>query len=73
MHDVGTRVESDLAEEFDTPSLIELWRTAPYLHHGRAQTLRQVLSWYNASDRHGGTAHLTDEELDALAAYLRSL
>ena len=53
--------------------LVELWRTAPYLHHGRARDLRQVLSWYNASDRHGQTAHLQDEELDALVAYLKSL
>ncbi|NQT85548.1 hypothetical protein HQ560_02215, partial [bacterium] len=73
MHDVGTHVDTDLGDDFDTPSLVELWRTAPYLHHGRAQTLRQVLSWFNASDRHGNTAHLSDEELDALVAYLKSL
>ena len=28
---------------FDTPTLIELWRTAPYLYDGRAATMEEAL------------------------------
>ncbi|MDR3378662.1 MAG: cell surface protein, partial [Verrucomicrobiae bacterium] len=31
-HDVGTRVRFDKSARFPTPSLLEVWRTAPYLH-----------------------------------------
>ncbi|MCI0540939.1 MAG: hypothetical protein L0Z50_37535, partial [Verrucomicrobiales bacterium] len=40
-HQVGTIGKFDRAtNRFDTPSLIEVWRTAPYLHDGRAATVR---------------------------------
>jgi len=72
-HDVGTRGELDRVDEFDTPTLIELYRTAPYLHDGRAATLREVLLDENRGDRHGFTAELTEEQLADLVAYLLSL
>jgi cytochrome c peroxidase len=74
-HDVGTRVEADWAEEkeFLTPKLVELWRTAPYLHHGKAATLREVLTTHNRGDAHGRTSHLTTQQVDSLVEYLRSL
>ena len=31
----------------DTPTLIEVWRTGPYLHDGRAATMREVLIKYD--------------------------
>ncbi|MCX8038845.1 MAG: hypothetical protein N3D11_17705, partial [Candidatus Sumerlaeia bacterium] len=34
MYDVGTADGMDKGKAFDTPTLIELWRTAPYLHTG---------------------------------------
>ena len=56
-HDVGTG-RGDPAETlgpaFDTPTLVGVYRTAPYLHDGRARTLRDVLTTHNAGDRHGG-------------------
>ena len=67
-HDVGTATDP-----FDTPTLVELWRTAPYLHHGRAATLRQVLATMNPSDKHGRTSHLSSDEIDQLVEYLHSL
>jgi cytochrome c peroxidase len=73
MHDVGTRVSVDQSDRFDTPTLIEVWRTAPYLHHGRAVTLKEVVGRFNQHDEHGKTSHLTKDELDALVEYLRSL
>ncbi|MFW6061465.1 MAG: heme transporter CcmC, partial [Planctomycetota bacterium] len=65
--------ELDRSGTFDTPTLRELWRTGPYLHDGRAQTLRQVLVECNPDDRHGRTSHLSEEQLEDLIMYLRSL
>ena len=73
MHNVGTRTDPDESGRFDTPTLAELWRTAPYLHHGRAATLRDVLTTMNKDDKHGKTSHLSDKEIDALSEYLQSL
>jgi hypothetical protein len=73
-YDVGTAGSCDKPnEEFDTPTLIEVWRTAPYLHDGSATTLRGVLTDANRGDRHGKTSHLTPEQLEELAAYVLSL
>ncbi|MCC7490980.1 MAG: hypothetical protein IT204_01455 [Fimbriimonadaceae bacterium] len=71
--DVGTAGELDSSPEFDTPTLVELWRTAPYLHDGSAPTLRDVLTTRNPGDQHGRTRHLGRQEIDALVAYLLSL
>jgi DNA-binding beta-propeller fold protein YncE/cytochrome c peroxidase len=72
-YDVGTRGRFDASDEFDTPTLIELWRTGPYLHDGSAVTLHEVLTSRNAEDQHGRTSHLSQRQIDALVAYLLSL
>jgi DNA-binding beta-propeller fold protein YncE len=73
-YDVGSAGPTDQdAHRFDTPTLVELWRTAPYLHDGSAATLRDVLTGHNAGDRHGRVAHLSDRELDDLIEFLLSL
>jgi YVTN family beta-propeller protein len=72
-YDVGTRAACDDVSEFDTPSLIELWRTAPYLHDGSAATITDVLTTRNPHNRHGYTAQLTPAQIADLAAYLLSL
>jgi YVTN family beta-propeller protein len=73
-YDVGTRGQFDKpAESFDTPTLVELWRTAPYLHDGSAATVREVFATRNPRDRHGQTSNLSGQELDDLCAYLLSL
>jgi YVTN family beta-propeller protein len=73
-YDVGTRNPLDGgADTFDTPTLIELWRTAPYLHDGSAATLRDLLTLANQSDRHGKTSHLTADQIQDLCEYLLSL
>ena len=41
--DVGTGRGREQDQPLDTPSLIEVWRTSPYLHDGRAATIREVL------------------------------
>jgi len=72
-YDVGTRANFDTTAVFDTPSLVELWRTAPYLHDGSAETIRDVLTTHNPGNRHGHTSHLKTSQLDDLEAYLLSL
>jgi len=72
-HDVGTRRAFDKpTDQFDTPTLVELWRTAPYLHDGSATTVREVLTTRNPRDEHGQTSNLSRQELSDLCAYLLS-
>lgn len=73
-YDVGTRGQLDRpTDRFDTPTLIELWRTAPYLHDGSTATLREVLTTRNAGDQHGKTSNLTPDQVNDLIEYLLSL
>ena len=73
-YDVGTRGPYDReGDKFYTPKLIEIYRVAPYLHDGRAATLREVITKFNPGDRHGATSNLTEQEIDDLVAYLKSL
>ena len=69
---VGTRSDLDGDSVFDVPTLVELWRTAPYLHDGRAKTIREVLTTFNIEDQHGRTSHLSDTELSHLVDYVRT-
>lgn len=72
-YDVGTRGRYDRGDEFDTPTLVELWRSAPYLHDGSAVTIMDVLTTANREDKHGKTSHLTEQQLRDLEAFLSSL
>jgi cytochrome c peroxidase len=73
-HDVGTRTPIAQNARFDTPTLIEVWRTAPYLHDGRYTTIKQLL----VEGRHGlrgggGGKALSKEQLDDLVQFVLSL
>jgi len=72
-YDVGTGRLREAGQAFDTPSLVETWRTSPYLHDGRAETIVDVLRKYNFDDEHGHTSDLTDEQIADLAEYVLSL
>lgn len=75
-HDVGTGNDDPselMGPKYDTPTLLGVYRSAPYLHHGRAATLKDVLTKYNAEDRHGITSHLTPQQIDDLVAFLKAL
>jgi cytochrome c peroxidase len=74
LKDVGTATSLDRGKtEYDVPTLVELWRTPPYLHDGRAATLREVLLDHNPDDDHGDTRSLEPVEIDDLIEYLLSL
>ncbi len=62
-----------IGPKYDTPTLLAVYRTGPYLHDGRAKTLRDVLTTCNPQDRHGKTSHLSPNEIDDVVAFLKSL
>jgi len=68
--DVGTGTEEDNDSRYDVPTLSEVWRTAPYLHDGRAAQIVDVLTTYNAAGRHGKASDLSANELNDLVAYV---
>lgn len=67
MHRIGENVEFE--KGWDTPTLIEVWRTAPYLFNGRAATMREVFE----KEKHGVAKKLSEKEIDALVEYVNSL
>lgn len=73
LHDAGIGSNEETGRKFDTPTLVECWRTAPYLYDGRAATMREVLEQYNPADQHGQTSKLTAQQLDDLAMFVLSL
>ncbi|MBI5690449.1 MAG: cell surface protein [Verrucomicrobia bacterium] len=73
-YDVGTAGRYDKPGLlFDTPTLVELWRSGPFLHDGSAVTIRDVLNGASRAGKHGQTGHLSPQELEELAAYILSL
>jgi YVTN family beta-propeller protein len=69
-HDVGSRGYFEHATRFDTPTLVEAWRTAPYLHDGRWPTIRELLT----AGKHGlDGAELSPRDLDDLVEFVLSL
>jgi DNA-binding beta-propeller fold protein YncE len=76
LHDVGTGSEDPsekMGPQYDTPTLLGIYRTPPYLHHGKAATLEEVLTKYNREDRHGKTSQLKADEIADLVEFLKSL
>jgi DNA-binding beta-propeller fold protein YncE len=74
-HDVGTGREDEsetMGTKYDTPTLLGIYRTAPYLHDGTALTLMDVVT-KNPGDAHGATSHLSDVARSALVDFLKSL
>ncbi|MBR5864453.1 MAG: YVTN family beta-propeller repeat-containing protein [Alistipes sp.] len=69
MHIIGEDVEFE--QGWDTPTLVEVWRTAPYLFDGRAATMEEVFSVH----RHGlgKKSKITPEEIADLAEFVNSL
>ncbi len=71
-YNVGTGAGLDKDRLFDTPVLVEIWRTAPYLYDGRAATVEEVMTKYNPQDKHGVTSDLTESQIKDLAAFVLS-
>jgi len=75
VHDVGTGDDprEKMGPKYDTPTLLGVYRNGPYLHDGRAKTLRDVLTTANPGDKHGKTSQLSPTEVDELLSFLKSL
>jgi len=68
MHRIGENIEFE--KGWDTPTLIEVWRTAPYLFNGSAATLDEVFSKH----KHGiENQQVSTEEIEAMVEYVNSL
>ena len=73
MHNVGTRSPHQRNGRFDTPTLVEVWRTAPYLHDGRYTTIRQLLVEGRHGLPRGRAGDLDEQEIGDLAEFVLSL
>jgi len=58
--------------QVNTPTLLGIASSAPYLHDGRAANLRDLLEW-SRTGAMGDTSMLSESEMNDLEAYLRSL
>ncbi|HZR18549.1 MAG TPA: hypothetical protein VFE51_14755, partial [Verrucomicrobiae bacterium] len=70
---VGTKGQYDTIEAFDTPHLLGVADTAPYLHDGRAQTLEEIWTLYSTNDSHGVTSYMNKIQLNDLVNFLKTL
>ena len=71
-YDVGTLRMWDKRKEkplLDVPTLLEVWRTAPYLHDGRTMSVEEA---FKSCDPEG-IKELSPEEIKALKAFVLSL
>ncbi|MDO4629628.1 MAG: hypothetical protein Q4C70_10630, partial [Planctomycetia bacterium] len=73
MHDVGTQNDEDFDGMFDTPTLIETFRTAPYLHDGRYLTLEELLWEGKHGETDGNFGKLSEQDKADLIEYVLSL
>jgi len=72
-YDVGTATGLDKGKPIDTPSLVEAWRTAPYLHTGGAMTVKDAfLRCSVGKECGGGASKLSPEEMSDLSEYILS-
>jgi cytochrome c peroxidase len=70
-HNVGSRSPREQTERFDTPTLIEVWRTAPYLHDGRYVTVKDLLIEGRHALRPG--VGLSEQDMADLVEFVLSL
>lgn len=76
LHDVGTgdpaleRNSHGRGTQFDTPSLLGIWATAPYLHDGSAETLADVL---RMGKEHNVADGISEKHFHDLISFLLAL
>jgi cytochrome c peroxidase len=73
LHDVGSRGRYDRRSDFDTPTLVEVWRTAPYLHDGSFTTIQELIGKGQHGKSAGDVEGLTEQEVNDLAEFVLSL
>ena len=70
---VVTAAASDSGDSFDTPHLLGIADSAPYLHDGRAATLEEIWTVHSPQDTHGRVNDLSKIQLNDLLTYVRTL
>lgn len=70
MYNAGVPDSLESTTAWNTPSLIEAWRTAPYSHSGRYDKIKEIISLRAHSL---GASQLTELEKDDLVAFVSSL
>jgi YVTN family beta-propeller protein len=73
VHIAGLEERDDAYRGYNPPSLRGIYDKDPYLHDGRARTLREALSGPHNCQKVTGIAELADQELNDLIAYLKTL
>ncbi|RUL87914.1 hypothetical protein TsocGM_10195 [Tautonia sociabilis] len=73
IHLVGLEDRRDVYKGYNPPTLVGVYDHDPYLHDGRARTLRDVLTGDHAPDLVTGLGELTEQELSDLIEYLKTL
>lgn len=73
MHAVGSQSYNEGYSRFDTPTLIEVWRTAPYMNNGHWLTVRELLREGKHGNQDGLLDRLSEQEFDDLVEYVLSL
>ena len=58
---------TEVGKKMDVPTLIEIWRTAPYLYDGRCATMKDMLKV------HGPRIRVSEKEIEELEEYILSL
>jgi YVTN family beta-propeller protein len=73
IHTVGLEEPDDAYRGYNPPSLRGVYDKDPYLHDGRAKTLREVLMGPHSTEAVTGLGELSEQELSDLLAYLKTL
>jgi YVTN family beta-propeller protein len=71
--DVGTASKYDTGGFIDIPQLDRIYEKPPYLHNGEAQSLEEIWTIYNPTDKHGVTSDMSKEQLNDLVEFLKTL
>ncbi len=72
-YNVGSRGQYDREDSYDTPSLVECWRTAPYMHDGHFKTLKELFTVGKHGKKHETMEQLSPEQVNDLVEFVLSL
>lgn len=70
---VGTATRFDATDKFDTPHLLGIGASGPYLHDGRAKSLEELWTLYQTNDLHGVSSYMSKQQLNDLVEFLKTL
>ncbi len=71
MHDIGSKSPCDHRRNFDTPTLIEVWRTAPYFHDGRYTTVKELIT-KSRCGKQRSNVELSEQQINDLVEFVLS-